>query len=123
MAEFGWDFIRRSLQMAAMAMGSMTAIVTAWLALGLPMLATREWVSEQIAVLRIADSKTLEVVRSVELEVLISSRDSVEADIFLQEQELKKNSNDPDAARRLRMLRDTLMDLNQKIIDLRTTVH
>jgi hypothetical protein len=106
--------------MAAMAMGSMTAIVTAWLALGLPMLATRDWVSEQIAVLRIADSKTLEVVRSVELDVLISRRDTVEGDIFAQEQELKKDYSNADVARRLRMLRDTLMDLNQKIIDLRT---
>ncbi len=75
MAEVGWDLARRSLQMAAMAMGSMAAIVTAWLAMGLPTLATREWVNDQIAILKAADNRMLDTVRSIQLDVLVSRRD------------------------------------------------
>jgi len=119
MAEAAWSALRRILQMGAMAMGSMAAIVTAWLSLGLPTLATREYVDERVDTLRVADAKTLQVVRSVQLEILLNHRDSVEGDIFGQEQALKRNAGDADAARRLRMLQDQLMELNQQISDLR----
>ena len=100
-------------------MGSMAAITAAWLSLGLPLLATRAYVDEQIQVLKAADTKTLNALHSVQLDVLLSRRDSVAGDIFSQEQTLKKNPDDADAARRLRMLSDQLMDLNQQIMELR----
>lgn len=119
MAEIGWDFVRRSLQMAAMAMGSMAAIVTAWLALGLPTLATREYVNDQITVLKMADAETVKTVHSIQIDILSSRKQNVEGDIFAQEQALKTKPGDADVARRLRMLRDQLEELTQEITTLR----
>jgi ribosomal protein S15P/S13E len=109
--------------MAAMGMGSMAAIVAAWLALGLPTPASKEWVREQLDVFKAADIKTIEALHAVQLDVLLNRRDSVAQDIFAQEQALKKAPDDADSARRLRMLKDQLEVLTQQITQLRQHIN
>lgn len=109
--------------MAAMGMGSMAAIVTAWLALGLPTPASKEWVRDQLEVFKAADIRTIETLHAVQLDVLLNRRDSVAQDIFAQEQALKKAPDDADSARRLRMLKDQLEVLTQQITRLRQHIN
>jgi len=70
--------------------------------------------------LHVADERTLGMIHSIQLDILISRRDRVEEDVFTQEQAIKKNPGDFDAQRRLRMLEDQIMDLNEHITRLRS---
>jgi hypothetical protein len=67
-----------------------------------------------------ADVKTPEQLHAIQVEILLSRRDRIEEAIFNQAQSLKRISGDADIARRLRMLQDQLMELNEEITALRS---
>lgn len=105
--------------MATVVGGGVVAVISAWIALGLPVVATRGYVDQQFEVQKAADAKTIQEIHTIELELLVSRRDRVEEDVFNQQQTIKKSPDDFDAQKRLRSLQDQLEELNGKIADMR----